>query len=262
MPGNKACPQYASASCCTAQQDAALSTNFALIYSGFELLGGNAACVANIEAFWCAYSCAGDQARFITVRGVENMTDPINGGVVEVLHTAMTIDADFACGIFESCRLTFTSELASFTTCEQFLDYQVSEGVRSGAFTDFVYTKDDAPGAFSTPLYDCCSYPAALDTPGAPGNVTAPCAYCQGSCGSTPCYTGAVPAGAAAASSAGSAIDAVDDSPLYGFQWAPLAGEYGAILAISLAVLGVREYRRRAAAAAAGARGRAGKIQG
>jgi len=114
-----ACPQYTASTCCTAAQDKALQTNFALIYTGFELLGGNAACVANIEAFWCAYTCAPDQARFIAVRGLENMTDPINGGIVTVLHTAMTIDSVFACGIFESCRLTFTSELASFTTCEQ-----------------------------------------------------------------------------------------------------------------------------------------------
>lgn len=262
MPGNKACPQYASSSCCTTEQDAALNTNFALIYSGFELLGGNAACVANIEAFWCAYTCAPDQARFIAVRGVENITDPINGGIVEVLHTAMTIDAGFACGIFESCRLTFTTELASFTTCEQFLDYQVSQGVRAGAFTDFIYTKGVEPTAFSTPLYDCCSYPASLDTPGATGNITAPCAYCQGSCGSVPCYTGAVPAGSAAAAGSNAAIDAVNDGPLYGFQWAPLAGEYGAILALSLVVLGVRAYNRRTSAAAGATRAHAVKIQG
>lgn len=248
-------------------QDAALRLNFALIYSGFELLGGNAACVANMEAFWCGFSCAPDQARFVALRGLENMTDPINGGIVEVLHAVMTIDAAFACGIFESCRLTFTSELAAFTTCEQFLDYQVAEGVKAGAYTEFVYTAPGSPAAadaFSAPLYDCCSYPAALDTPGALGNVTAPCAYCGGSCGAQPCYTGAVPAGSAGGGGGGGAdIADTDESPMLGFKWAPLAILYGLLLAASAAVVGVRAWGQKAAgrAKAASAVVDAGKVQ-
>ena len=243
-----ACPQYQSSTCCNADQNAALKTNFFLVTLGFgPVVGGNNACVANMEAIWCAFSCAPDQGRFVATDGYANMTDPINPpAVVEVLRTIFTVDAAWACGVWESCRLTFTSELASFATCEQFLEYQVAEAVGKGSYTLFRYAPRDAPrgeGALALPLYDCCSYPASLDTPGAAGNATSPCAFCAGSCGDGSCYTGVVPAGSAGRAVNGTPagdITAYDDSPFVGFEWAPLALQYSLLLVGSLAVLGVR----------------------
>ena len=247
-PSAAACPQYSSSTCCNSFQNDALKTNFFLLEVGFgPSLGGNNACVANVEALWCAFSCSPDQGRFVAPAGYANMTDPINPkNIVEVLRTVLTVDATWACGIWESCRLTFTSELASFTTCEQFLEYQVAEAVSKGSYTTFAYAPRDAPraAALSAPLFDCCSYPAALDTPGAAGNVTAPCAYCGGSCGDGSCYTGVMPAGGAGAANATPAGDvtAHDDSPFTGFQVVPLAVEWSLLLAGSLLVLGTRAW--------------------
>ncbi len=147
----------------------------------------------------------------------------------------------------------------------QFLDYQVAQGVKAGSITDFVYTSPSSPAAvnaFSTPLYDCCSYPASLDTPGATGNVTAPCAYCGGSCGAQPCFTGAAPAGAAGGGASAASLTSFDDSPLYGFQWAPLAALYGTLFFLSLAVLVARSWGKSASAAArsSGGAADAGKL--
>ena len=93
--------------------------------------------------------------------------------------------------------------------------------------------------------------------------MTAPCAYCGGSCGAQPCYTGAAPAAGGAAGGGGASaasLTSFDDSPLYGFQWAPLAILYGLLLSLSLAALAARSWGQASAAAHRGDAAHAGKL--
>ena len=79
FPSPPQCSQYVNSTCCTGNQNKALATNFFLLVAGFYATGGNMACVMNLEAFWCAFTCAPDQARFVDVDGYTNMTDPSSG---------------------------------------------------------------------------------------------------------------------------------------------------------------------------------------
>lgn len=79
------CPQYANATCCNGIQNNALWGNFLGIVAGFQSLGGNGACVHNVEALWCAFTCSPYQDQFIQINGYENMTGT-NGMCARRVH--------------------------------------------------------------------------------------------------------------------------------------------------------------------------------
>jgi hypothetical protein len=74
------CPQYSESACCNGKQNLAIAENKALIQAAFNDLGGNMACVDNIVAMWCAFTCSPNQADFVQTQGFANMTAPFPGG--------------------------------------------------------------------------------------------------------------------------------------------------------------------------------------
>lgn len=234
------CPEYTNSSCCNQYQNGKLSFNFFLI-NAFGGAYGNGACVANLQRLWCSFTCAPDQARILDVNGV--VSTPSG----DALATTMYVDREWACGLWASCKGVALA--STFSTLEQFLAYQSSTGVSIGhSITSFEYVEPGAPRGMTAPVFDCCSYPASLDTPGAPGNTSSPCTYCAGTCGTEPCYTGMAPGGAAGGGSSASssaAIDAPLDGALYGFEWLPLAVLYGVLALFSAMVVGYRFARVR-----------------
>jgi len=67
--------------------------------------------------------------------------------------------------------------------------------------------------------------------------------------------------GAAGGGASAASLTSFDDSPLYGFKWAPLAVLYGLLVGLSLAALAVRSWGRASAAArGGGAADDAGKL--
>lgn len=238
------CPEYTNSSCCNQYQNGKLSFNFFLI-NAFGGAFGNGACVANLQRLWCAFTCAPDQARIIDVNGVV----PTSSG--DALSTTLYVDREWACGLWASCKGVALA--STFSTLEQFLTYQSATGVSIGhSVTAFEYVEPGAPRGMTAPIFDCCSYPASLDTPGAPGNTSSPCTYCAGTCGTEPCYTGMAPGGAAGGGSSGGndnggAIDAPLEGALYGFEWLPLAILYGMLALFSALVMGYRYARQRMA---------------
>jgi hypothetical protein len=74
------CPQFVDSACCNGKQNLAIAENQALVQAAFYDLGGNMACVDNIIAMWCAFTCSPNQADFVTTQGFANMTAPFPGG--------------------------------------------------------------------------------------------------------------------------------------------------------------------------------------
>jgi hypothetical protein len=154
-----------------------------------------------------------------------------------------------------------------FATCEQFLEYQVEQGITAGTFSNFNFTVDpnrtithnmpvpvneggkevvkylgvptvvsDGLIYMSPAVYDCCNFPINVDNTTL-GNMSAPCIYCAGMCG-TPgdvCYTTASVAGGNTSST--SLIDAVTLSALYGLDWVAVSATYGTALAVTIGVV-------------------------
>lgn len=143
-PNPLVCPQYANSLCCTGKQNDALFGNFGAIKSGYLTLGGNDACVANLYSLWCAFTCAPNQADFVVTAGFTNMTDPLNPGSTKeypVLLSTIYLDAYFACGLWESCRSTGTTQLLGEDTCESFLLMQAAHAVTAGgSYTSFQFS--------------------------------------------------------------------------------------------------------------------------
>jgi len=237
-----ACPAYANASCCNSIQNDALNQNFLTLASAYGSdAQGNGACVANIEAMWCAFTCAPDQGRFVDTTGNATMPPPF-GLPHEVLLTTYHIARDWACGIFESCRLTPLVSMFGLADCNAFLEFFSDQAIPSGSYTTFTLTDAADPRAESRPLYDCCSYPSSLDNSTQPGNISSIPTSCAGlSGGADVCYTtGRAASPIANATSdwpAGNAV-ADDDTPvLFGFEWLPVAALYGLLAAGSAAIL-------------------------
>jgi Niemann-Pick C1 N terminus len=234
------CPEYANSSCCNDYQNRALQFNFQLIGATFgSAAGGNGACVANMKNLWCAFTCAPDQSRFIQTNGYANMSS--SGIIYEVLLTTYNLDKNWACGVFESCKDTSIAELAGFASCEQFLDYQMTESISRGSYSNFVFHEPGTDNdSMAMPLYDCCSYPDNLDNSSIPlnqvTNVSTPCAYCSGMCGGQDmCYTtgksgtSTADANSSVVIPSGDALAEVTTAALYGFEVVPIVVIYGII---------------------------------
>ena len=256
------CPAYKNNSCCNSVQNAALNSNFVEVRSNFGLsLGGNGACMQNVIDFWCAFTCAPDQSRFIDTHGFANMTDPFNilnpTALRTVLLTTYYVDKYWACGIYESCKFAVIPETLGATDCENFLNFLSEGGISAGSYTSFVLTSPaEEPRVETLPVLDCCSYPAVLDNAaGGAGNTSAPCAYCAGMCGGADlCYTTQASGTAAASGNssspgaglpAGDAIDAPEQGAMFGFEALPIYILYGLLLAGSAAGLGGRAVASR-----------------
>jgi len=134
-----------------------------------------------------------------------NKTDPESGDLVTVINTVLHIDAQYACGVFDSCETTGrVKQFSPMQTCEGFFTYQGQvEAIGSGlSYIDFVYNKynkdivnsaelREDQAFLSSPLYSCCNFPANIN--GGPasfnssGNTSCPCSSCAAMCAGGSC---------------------------------------------------------------------------
>jgi hypothetical protein len=112
---------------------------------------------------------------------------------------------------------------------------ETPEGIPAVKYVGVPTFMDDGLTYMSPPVYDCCNFPFNLSNL-TQGNISAPCIYCSGMCG-TPgdvCYTTPEVAGA---NFTQAIIDAVTLSALYGLDWVAVAATYSTAVAVTIAFL-------------------------
>lgn len=229
------CPEYKDNACCNHFQNQYLFTNFILINAAFGTEGGGGcpACAANLRQLWCQYTCAPNQADFVDVLGLRNMTDPAADppAVTTVLDVLVRMDKKTACDIYASCRdCSRARQVQTLHTCDGFLDYQGKyEAVGRGNYMNFDYTpQGDEKEALTFDAYKCENY----TLPGTDTSASCPCGSCRAAC--------ATPSGESVDLAEIDAKAQID--PVNGAHWSMIGIAYAVI---TIASIGILFYRSR-----------------
>ena len=105
--------------CCTDAQVSIMKANFATSDSVFGEVG---MCGLNLKKLWCEYTCSPYQTQFVNATGYNklNFTDVL-----------FSVDEDFACTVFRSCRKVSLVAQASLQSSKSFLDFLGVNGQNS-----------------------------------------------------------------------------------------------------------------------------------
>eukprot|EP00752_Nemacystus_decipiens_P018263 g16386.t1 len=125
------CPQYEGDGCCTWQQNYALYQNLGTLVDSFGSATGCLACAVNLVNFWCALICSPDQGAFATIHDppFAQRSDDLTGGSGRVLQADVSIDADLACRIYDSCKsVAIVGETTAMQSGLGLLKFQMQTG--------------------------------------------------------------------------------------------------------------------------------------
>ncbi|CAM9851491.1 unnamed protein product [Pylaiella littoralis] len=125
------CPQYAGDGCCSWQQNYALYQNLGTLVDSFGSTTGCLACAVNLVNFWCALICAPHQGTFATIHDppFAQRSDDLTGRSGRVLQADVTVDADLACKIYESCKsVAIVGETTAMQSGLGLLKFQMQTG--------------------------------------------------------------------------------------------------------------------------------------
>jgi len=185
-----ACPDfYGVDSCCTDYANSAAYYNYQKIRTAF----GNAAagcdiCAANIERFFCYYSCHPQQDKFVTFIGYDIITiwnDTSNTEVdMNVTVVNITYNANQACQLFQSCsKIAFLTEISAGGSAQGFFTFLFDRGILESYTKVNVAVVNEGGLFFDPPPHRCNeTFPDGYDDLGyqIPGNCS--CNFCQDSC--------------------------------------------------------------------------------
>mmetsp|Transcript_43762 Transcript_43762/g.50325 ORF Transcript_43762/g.50325 Transcript_43762/m.50325 type:complete len:297 (-) Transcript_43762:343-1233(-) len=157
------CPMYDSKNvCCNTNQISELNSQFQVIDNVF---GSGAAgglgcgiCAANLKFFWCAFTCAPNQADFVLPEDQQVLYDPDSLDYMKVLVVTVEVNPTTACELFESCKKTpFAIQVTDMHSSEGFLNFQGVNAMSMGS----VYIKMKYPedSGFNGKMFPC-SYDA------------------------------------------------------------------------------------------------------
>ena len=102
------CPEFnGTLSCCNSQQNENMYTNFKALRATFGYdNGGCDVCAANLQRFWCYFTCSPNQSDFMVLGNVSEYIDPVNQMPILAREVNITLNSDFACEMFSSCSST------------------------------------------------------------------------------------------------------------------------------------------------------------
>ena len=179
------CPEYEGQDvCCNDAQNTLQGENFKILVASFGSSGGGCdVCAANLQRFWCQYTCSPNQADFVDVGELGIFTNPLTKSTVEARAMTFWVDADTACAIYQSCSKTsFVSELSQTSTSAGFFIFLGENGVS----TSKVWFTFSFPTGNSTALnfdpHSCAQKFYINDTSGFPIPQNCTCNTCSDLC--------------------------------------------------------------------------------
>jgi Niemann-Pick C1 N terminus len=87
-----------------------------------------------MKKMWCSYTCDPDKTRFVKALG----TTPSPYGY-NYTQSSFTVDPDYACTIFNSCKKTSFISEASISSSIAFLDFLGLNGKDTGKVIIYFY---------------------------------------------------------------------------------------------------------------------------
>ena len=185
-----ACPEWNnSVSCCNENANALTYANFQKLQTAFgSSTGGCDVCAANVKRFFCTFMCSPDQDKFLSWNGYKEVTvysDTDNQPVtLNVSSVNLTLNADHACGIYQSCsKITFLTEISAGSSALGLISFLFDRGVDT-SFEEVKVSVNNTGGMkFSTPPHSCNeTFPNHQDDFGYEIDNACPCSFCADSC--------------------------------------------------------------------------------
>lgn len=143
-------------------------------------------CASNLKRMWCEYACNPLKAGWLSDQGERPATPPLTGMWRNV---ETVIDADYACGLFTSCKRESFISQAGVTNAKQFLDFQGTNGAPfSLSWITFETEKDSnentALQGTEGEDWFSCEYDVPEDglVIGYPDNHNTTCSFCDNAC--------------------------------------------------------------------------------
>lgn len=120
--------------CCDVNNDNSQVDSYKELDGVFSTKGGGCdICAINLKRFWCEYACSPRQSDFmITAKDFVPVPDPKDpdGPPVMVQKVKITVHADTACALYNSCkRVGFVSSVSAMSTPAGFLNFLGHNGV-------------------------------------------------------------------------------------------------------------------------------------
>ncbi|CAH0475142.1 unnamed protein product [Peronospora belbahrii] len=143
-----------------------MAENFQLLSSIFakNKAGGCDACAVNLMTLWCGLICSPLQDQFLRMShawpSINYRPDPMTGKEqVKVLDLTLSLEKDFTCKVFDSCKNTAMASMATaMKSSLGFLNYQMQVGaIGHGEYItmEFHANKDKS---FHENVLECSNY--------------------------------------------------------------------------------------------------------
>lgn len=178
---NPACPNYVGKeACCNNNQMKLMATRFFLLNSTFGPPTGCTICSANMQAFWCEFTCSPNQADFMAVG---NLTK-YNGNTYRDIY--INVGSSSICELWGSCsKVPAVTEEAGMSTPIGFINFQAEQGAPISKTMIHATAKVDGSDTLSMEFNPCnSSFPGGKDDKGFTLGENCECNTCQLSCAS------------------------------------------------------------------------------
>ena len=184
------CPEFAGMPvCCNDDQNTLLKNSFNLLgYTFGSGASGCDLCAANLERFWCWFTCAPNQRDFVTAYEDIIVPNPFTPGLnTTVLNVSMIIDAYTACEMYQSCKKTpYVSQVSAMNSAEGLLNFMGSNAVATGLEKiTMLYTTNASLTPLNLTLHGCNETFYLKDNFGYPILKNCTCNNCDTACGAT-----------------------------------------------------------------------------